>query len=177
MNSLFVSRIHPECTFFRPITMYLLSASRFTINTQSKSRIRRLFREFPEITMIHHLLRDFTRNSSFFRKFIVCFANSPWIHFFAKSLWTHYLLRDFTMTTLSFSRVDFLFREFSMYSLSVSRFLFEFTFSFGKSLSVYYEFTMNFSIIFANEIWINYLHRELSIHSLFHVFTINLLNE
>ena len=135
MNSLFVSRIHPECTFFRPITMYLLSASRFTINTQSKSRIRRLFREFPEITMIHHLLRDFTRNPSFYLRIHYLFRDFTLIPFFLPNhygltichailLWIHYPFREITVNTLSISRIFFLYTicyaDISLYSLSIS---------------------------------------------------------
>ena len=158
MKSLSESRFHYEFTIhnaeslwiyypFYVITVNTLSAWRFCYEfTICSANFLKLLWNHYDITMIHHLLRDFTRNSSFFRKFIVCFANSPWIHFFAKSLWTHYLLRDFTMITLSFSRVDFLFREFSMNSLSVSRFLFEFTFSFVTIclLWIYYEFFYHF---------------------------------
>ena len=124
---------------------------------------------FANCPWIHYLLRDFALNSlsasRMVYKFIICFSlnslfvsqinleitiffcgitmNSLWNRYETtmKSIWIHFLLRDFSLSSLSFSRIHceftiyfenslwihYLFREFPMNSQSDSRFYYEST--------------------------------------------------
>ena len=83
--------------------------------------------------------------------------------------------REFTINSLSFSRISF---EFSMNSLSVSRIHYEFTLFFGNSLSfwrLFHEFALlalffaNYGdfVYYAKSLWTYFLFRVMRIHRLF----------
>ena len=92
--------------------------------------------------------------------------------FRANLLWIQYFIRDFTLHSLSLSRIQdkytilfanslwmhYVFRDFTLNSLSFSRFHFEFTIFFASSLWMHY--------LFRDFIWIHYLSREFTINAL-----------
>ena len=125
LNSLSFSQIHLESTFFCIMTMNSLTASRFTVNTLSFSRIHYFFLQiFYEITICCAI---FSFNSLFFFanslsvtrihfESTIWFGKPLWIRFeiTMKRFWNHYEiaiflaifpLRDFTMNSLSISRL------------------------------------------------------------------------
>ena len=93
--------------YFREITMTSLSASRFhyelTIYFAISLWIHYLNPEntivFAKLIWIHYLLRDFTRNSSFFRQFTTYFTIFLWIHNETTilSIWIYFLFRNFSL--------------------------------------------------------------------------------
>ena len=94
-NSLFSSQIHYEYIFYLEIHY-----------------------EYNNCFANSLFFHDFTRNSSFFSRLIICFANFLWIHylfrefilnplFSAKSLSFYYLFRDSTLNSLSYSQNHF----------------------------------------------------------------------
>ena len=89
MNTLSISRIHLDFTFYRLITINSLSFSRFNFEITIL---------FPKSPSIYYLFREMNMNSLsaswFNNEFTVCFANSLSINFF----------RRITMDSLSVSR-------------------------------------------------------------------------
>ena len=150
------------------MTMNSLTASRFTVNTLSFSRIHLFLRISYELTIClaislwihypfsrtHCLLRDFTLNP------LSVLGNH--FEFAFKSLWN-----DFEISMKSLSSSRYLFREFTFNSLSTSRFHNEFTFFIATSLVIYYSFR-EFTICFENVHWIHDLFSETTMNSAIH---------
>ena len=177
LNSLSFSQIHLESTFFCIMTMNSLTASRFTVNTLSFSRIHYFFLQiFYEITICCAI---FSFNSLFF------FANSlsvTRVHFestiwFGKPLWIRFeitMKRFWNHYEIAIFLAIFPLRDFTMNSLSVSRIHLESTFSpnqyerticFAIPLWIHYHycgFTMN-TLLFSR---IEFLFREFRMNSL-----------
>ena len=120
--------------FFPEFTFNSLSASRFQyeFTIESTIEITTLLNPLsnspwsPFFTRNHQLMNSLCfceinmkslSTSRFHFEFIVCFENSHWIHFFAKSLWTHYLLRNLPLYSLFDSRNHYKFTIFFTISL------------------------------------------------------------
>ena len=134
MNTLSISQINLESTFFREITLNSLSFSRFHFEITI----------FPKSLWIHYRSREINMNSlsasPFHYLFTVYFSYSPLIHFF----------RQITLNSLSASR-------FHSNTLSVSRTIHVFTFFFAILFWIHYlipEITM---LTIFREITINWL--------------------
>ena len=91
---------------------------------------------FAYFLSIHYLFREFTTDplslSRVYYKFTICFSNLLWIYYFSANwLWIHYLVREFNFEFIIFFAnslwIQYLFRDFTMNSLSVSRIQYEFT--------------------------------------------------
>ena len=177
MNSLSISLIHLESTFFREITMNSLWNHYET--TMKSLCIHYIF--FVISIWIHYLRRDFYLNSFFFFEFTIC---SPWTTMI--SPWNHY---EITRNSSSFSRIHYLFRECPMDSPSASRFLFEFILFF-RIHYLFCEFTLNprsFSLwphheITVNSLFVSKIHLEfiffaksLRTHNLLRILSLNSL--
>ena len=87
----------------------------FIINSVSVPRIHYLSRQFTvnslSIPQIHYEFTVFFGNSLWtdypFREFTICFANIIWIYYlFADLLWIHSLFHEFSMNSLSISRIN-----------------------------------------------------------------------
>ena len=129
--------------FFHELFLNSISISRtqfeLTFNPLSFSR------NHDEFTILYTSLSLFTilytvntlPASRFYYVFIICSANSPWIH---------YLFRKFTMNTISVSKIHNLFREWTKNSLWFHYLLWihflylEFTILFSESRWIYYPF-------------------------------------
>ena len=132
---------------FREFTMETLFISlKFTLNYEN-THLR------PEINLI------FLSASWFLYEFTICFANSPWIHyFFANCFWIHYLLRDFLLNILFFL-------EITLNSLFFAKSLWIHYLLRDESIfsSIHFELTICFVILLG----IHYLFRESTLNPLF----------
>ena len=158
----------------------------FLANSQCIQCLAREFTIFcAYIPWIHSLFRDSTMILlSFWRiyyEFIWTFGDSLWI--FPKLLWIHFFSREFTMISLSVSRIRHLFRENAMHSLSFRLFNCGFTLCFANSLAIprihylfgeftmnllgFSQFTMDFREITMNSLWFQFVFR---------IYTLNLLS-
>ena len=163
LNSLFDSRIHLESTFFHPITMNSLTASRFTVTTLSFHEFTNCFANF---LLTYYLLRDFS--------FWETTLNSLWNHYetILKSLRNHYLLSDFFFEfTICFAIslwIDYLFPT----SLGIHHSFREFTISFANIpwITICFAISLWIHYLFANSPWI---HFSLWIYYLFRLFSMN----
>ena len=182
---------------FREITInynvnFLMSNSpffcEFTLNSLSSSRLNYKFTLNPlSFSRNHYLLRDFTRNSSFFREFITYFANFLWTHneTTIQSIRIQFLLPDFSLNLLCFTRfpylfrefdfnplffvilllIHYLFRDFAMNSLSISRFHYEFTIHLANCPWIHFfsRFHFDFTISIPKSLSFSPNHYELTI--------------
>ena len=145
LNLLFISWIYyllrelTTATCFRELTVNLLYVSQ---------------------TYYHHLLREFTMNSSFSwisQELSWCFTNSLWIHYF---------FRESLMNSLLFSRISY---EFTWYFANIQWTYYGFTvfinyhwhitmnsISFSRT---YYEFA-NFSEFTTNSLFLSRIHQD-----------------
>ena len=121
-NSLSVSQNHVQYTIF--------FAHYFTMNPLLYSPIHSVSRFWTrELTM------NAVSVSWNHYEFTICFANSLWmLYFVVNSLFIHYLSRECTITSLSFSRIDF---EFTWISLLYREFPFN-----SLSSQIHYEYTI-----------------------------------
>ena len=129
--------------------MNSLSASRFTMNTLYFSS------NSPWIHFLPPNHYDFT----------IFFPKSLWIpYFFAKSICTYYLLRDFSLKSLSFSGIHYLFPELPIFS----RMHLESTFSREITMNSLYSSRYHFdsTICFVISLWIRYHFHEINVNSL-----------
>ena len=171
MNSLSFSRLQFEWNILFPKSLYKIQKFVWTIYFTMNS----LYNEFLLRIHLESTLNP-PRNQNLFP---ICFANSPLINFFhqitmnsllasrfhlqsifsTKSLWIHYQLRDFSLNSLSFSRIHCLFQHFTLNSLFYSRNHYECTISFVNSPSAW-RFLFEFTIFFANSPWIHFFPRN-----------------
>ena len=106
-------------------------------------------------------------------EFNIFFAISQWFHHRFRDFRKNSLFRDFTLSSLSFSRNHYFFREINLNSLSASRFHYKFTICFANSPWIHHLFskvTINtlsfsgihyeFTIFFANSLSVSRIHVE-----------------
>ena len=163
MNSLSSSRFHYEFTvcfensawihFFRQITMNSLSASQFSFDFA-------IF--FATSLWIHYLNPEITMNSRFFRDFTMISL------FFVKSLWIHSFFREFTICFATWLCRHYLLHDFAIDSLSFPLTNLEFTIYFAITLNslLISEIHCEYTICFANFLWIHNLLRDFTMNSL-----------
>ena len=138
MNSLFISQIHYEYTLFFNSLEIEFRFWEFAIYVAKIPWVHYEFTCcFPMSSLwIHFLSHEWTIFSRIFYKsyfpsskilyeFSIYFANSSWIHafslFISNSLSICYQFLEFTLKTISISRIRYLFRENTMNSLLDSR--------------------------------------------------------